>query len=96
MNLSAPFARMIMDTFLREQRENIRTGVEHAVELVESFDSRFQALEMKIDQICASIAKNEAREELLEVLEDIADGKTPEEALEDLEAELMLEGGNNG
>jgi len=98
MNIKSPVVRMIMDTFLRDQRENIRESVETAIETIEAFDARFMALESKIDTILRHIAQTEAREDLIEVLEEIASGATPEEALSDkeIEAEIMLNGGNNG
>ena len=96
LDLTSPLARMAFDTFLKSQRENIREAIEEMHEIVTSFDTRFATLEDKIDAILAKQADNDAKAELLDVLEDLAEGKSLDDALGDKPALIAPEGDTRG
>lgn len=91
-DLTSPLARMAFDTFLKSQRENIRETIEDMHEIVTSFDTRFAVLEDKIDAILAKQEDNDTKSELLDVLEELAEGKPLDDALGDNPALIAPQG----
>ena len=75
--------RMIIDTFLKGHRQDILDSMNSAVEFVEGFDQRFRALEDSIALLVKKQQDNNLKGELLGVLEDLKNGTSLEDALDD-------------
>ena len=73
-DLNSATSRLLFDTLLKGQRDNIQEAVMSTVEIVQSFDARFMALEAKIDAILDHIGNADARADLLDVLKEIKEG----------------------
>lgn len=82
--MNPALTRMIIDTFLKGHRQDILDSVNSAVELVEGFDQRFRALEDSIALLVKKQQDNDLKGELLDILEDLKDGASLEDALDDL------------
>lgn len=75
--------RMVLNTFLKGHRDDLLEMVNNAVELVQGFDQRFQALESSISFLVEKQRDSNLKGELLVVLEDLKDGVSLDDALED-------------